>query len=159
MAPELLKKENYNYKCDLWTVGIIIYRLFFGRPPFSGNSEDALIHNIDEIGNNFKKTGNQTLDDLISKLLEKEPEKRINWKDYLNHSFFKKESQKIFLFYDKFGNDDDVRLFGKKFVENNKNNIELIINGTKSELVENIKNTGKDNIIQMIIKKKLTNIE
>lgn len=158
MAPELLKKEDYNYKCDLWTVGIIIYRLFFGRPPFSGNSEDNLIKNIEELGNNLKKTGNETLDDLIKKLLEKDPTKRINWNEYLNHPFFNKKYQEIKLIYEKFGN-DDVQIFGKKFVENNKNNIELYINGQKSELVDKIKNTGKDNFITMIIKKKLTNLE
>ena len=44
-------------------------------------------------------------------------------------------------------------------MENNKNNIELKINGIKSELVEEINNSGRDNMIVMIIKKKLTNIE
>ena len=29
MAPEILKGENYNYKCDLWSLGVIIYRLKF----------------------------------------------------------------------------------------------------------------------------------
>ena len=27
MSPEILKGEEYNYKCDLWSIGIIIYRL------------------------------------------------------------------------------------------------------------------------------------
>ena len=158
MAPELLKKEKYNYKCDLWTIGIILYRLFFGRPPFSGNSQEALIKNIEDLGNNLKKTGNENLDDLIKKLLEKDPTKRIDWKEYFCHPFFNPKYQKIFLLYKKFGN-DKVRLFGHKFVENNKNNIELKINGIKSELVEEINNSGRDNMIVMIIKKKLTNIE
>ena len=30
MAPEILKGEEYNYKVDLWSIGIIIYSLYFG---------------------------------------------------------------------------------------------------------------------------------
>ena len=37
----------------------------------------------------FKKTGDANLDDLICKLLEKKPNKRITWDEYFNHSFFK----------------------------------------------------------------------
>ena len=29
MAPEVLNEEDYNYKCDLWSLGVIIYQLFF----------------------------------------------------------------------------------------------------------------------------------
>ena len=51
MAPEILKKKEYNYKCDLWSVGIIIYNLVFGKLPFSGETEIALSNLI----NIFKK--------------------------------------------------------------------------------------------------------
>ena len=77
MAPELLKKEEYNYKCDLWSLGIIIYKLYFGKSPFSGITEEALTRNIVNFrSNNFKKIGNKDLDDLLKNLLEKEKEKR-----------------------------------------------------------------------------------
>jgi len=36
MAPEILKGEEYNYKADLWSIRIIIYRLYFGKFPFIG---------------------------------------------------------------------------------------------------------------------------
>ena len=140
MSPELLKKENYNYKSDLWSIGIIIYRLFFRKAPFSGNTENDILNNIHQFGNNLKITGNDTLDDLIKKILVKYPVNRLDWDGYLNHPFFKKNKE-IKLVYKKFGN-DDVQTFGTKFVENNKNNIELIINSVKSELIDIIKNTG-----------------
>ena len=90
MAPEILEKKEYDEKCDLWSIGIIIYRLLFFNSPFSGYTETALIKNIKKLGNNkLKKSGNKELDDLIKKLLEKDPEKRINWVDYFNHPFFK----------------------------------------------------------------------
>ena len=89
MAPEILEKKEYDEKCDLWSIGIIIYRLLFFNSPFSGYTETALIKNIKKLGNNkLKKSGNKELDDLIKKLLEKDPEKRINWANYFNHPFF-----------------------------------------------------------------------
>jgi len=50
-------------------------------------------------------------------------------------------------------------IFGYNFVENNKNNIELEINGEKSKLVERYKLKKGINNIKMIIKNKLTNLE
>ncbi len=37
----------------------------------------------------LKKTNDDKLDDLISKLVVNNPEKRLNWNDYFNHPFFK----------------------------------------------------------------------
>ena len=96
MAPELLKKEEYNYKCDLWSLGIIIYKLYFGKSPFSGITEEALTRNIVNFrANNFKKIGNKDLDDLLKNLLEKEKEKRLNWDKYFNHPFFRIKDKNI----------------------------------------------------------------
>jgi len=95
MAPEILKLkegEEYNYKCDLWSIGIIIYRLLYLKSPFPGEVEEVIIRSIDKLGNKIlKKTGNEELDDLIKKLLEKEPSKRLDWNGYLNHPFFNKK--------------------------------------------------------------------
>ena len=90
MPPEILKGEEYNYKCDLWSLGIILYRLIFGKLPFKGDKESALINQIDNLWNRLiKEIENKELDDLIKRILEKEPTKRLNWDDYFNHSFFK----------------------------------------------------------------------
>ena len=88
MAPEILNGKEYNYKCDLWSIGIIIYRLKFVKSPFSGITENAIINNIKNFKNKLINTGNKELDDLIQKLLEKNNEKRIKWDEYFNHPFF-----------------------------------------------------------------------
>ena len=154
MAPEILVKGNYNYKCDLWSLGIILYRLKFGKSPFFGDTENALINNINEFVNlSLNSSGDEELDDLINKLLEKDYSKRLNWDEYFNHPFF----FKINLIYKKYGNNTNI--FGAKFVENNKNNIELIINGKRSKLVSRTELIEGDNNIQIIIKNKINNLE
>jgi len=39
MAPEILKKQRYGEKCDVWSLGVILYCLLTGKPPFGGESD------------------------------------------------------------------------------------------------------------------------
>ena len=170
MAPEILEGKEYNYKCDLWSIGIIIYKLYFGKSPFPAISESGLINNINDYDKgirNINKTGNKNLDDLIKKLLEKDPLKRLSWDEYFNHPFFINDNI-INLIYDV--NKDSyfdcnemeiekVNIFGEEFVENNKDNIELIINEKKCELVYNYKLEYDEYKIQIIIKNKINKLK
>jgi len=158
MAPEILNGQVHNYKCDLWSIGIIIYKLFFGKPPFSGVTEAALINNIINGGKKFlKSTNNKDLDELINKLLEIEIDKRLSWDEYFNHPFIKYK-QNINLIYETDENSIES-IFGEKFVMNNKNNIELIINGIKSKLISKCKLKKGINNIEIIIKNNFRNLE
>ena len=159
MAPEILKREEYNYKCDLWSIGIIIYKLYFGKFPYFGENESTIINKIEELGNKIlKETDNKELDNLIKNLLEKDSTKRLTWDQYFNHSFFRTKSNKINLIYEC--EEDGIwRIFGETFVENNKNNIELLINGIKSELVEKYELKKGENNIEILIKNKIKNLE
>ena len=51
------------------------------------------------------------------------------------------------------------RIFGDKFVENNRNNIDLIINGINNNLIDRYKLQKGENTIKIIIKNKITNLE
>jgi len=162
--PEILKEGKFNYKSNLWTIGIILFNLKFLKFPFSEGGILSLIDNIVDFNNNIiEKTGNEELDDLIKRCLEKDHEKRINWDEYFNHPFFSYFSNKINLIYykkkekDRYNRDNNI--FGSKFVENNKNNIELKINGKKSEFVQKYELNYGENNIEIIIKNKITNFE
>ena len=160
MAPEILSGGEYNYKCDLWSIGIIIYRLIFGNMPYKGETENEILNNINNLGNKIlKEAENKDLIDLIKKLLEKDPLKRINWDEYYNHCFFKNKYKKVINLIYYLEQDGKCHIFGEKFVENNKNKIELVINGKKNELVNDYELKKGENNIQLIIKHKINNLE
>ena len=82
MAPEILKSEIYVRKCDLWSLGVIIYLCLFIEFPIREEDHDLIIKEP------LKTSGNALLDDLIRKLLVKNPDNRITWEQYFEHPFF-----------------------------------------------------------------------
>lgn len=94
MAPEVLKGEQYNFKVDWWSLGCVIYDMMSGKPPFTGNSHKVIQEKI--IKNKLKLPYYFSMDakDLLNKLLNKNPEKRIavddQWSSFQNHRFFRK---------------------------------------------------------------------
>jgi serine/threonine protein kinase len=47
MAPEIVKKIEYDPKAtDIWAIGILVYRMLYGVPPFRAPSEKELYQKI-----------------------------------------------------------------------------------------------------------------
>lgn len=98
-SPEVIK-GSYNEKCDIWSLGIILYFMLCGYPPFSGENDNQLIQNILNGKLNFPKTEwkniSDSAKDLISKMLCPE-KKRLSAKEIMNQKWFKSKlkNQKI----------------------------------------------------------------
>ncbi|KAI8565224.1 hypothetical protein RHMOL_Rhmol03G0243200 [Rhododendron molle] len=95
MAPELVREQPYNHTADLWSLGVILYELFVGQPPFYTNSVYALIRHIikdpvkypDNMSPNFKS--------FLRGLLNKEPQNRLTWPSLLQHPFVKETLEEL----------------------------------------------------------------
>jgi len=90
MAPEILSGNDYNNKCDLWSLGVNIYQLYTKKPPYTGQFESHILKQINKLGQSVLNViEDEKLKDLLSKLLVKNPEQRLSWKEYFEHDFFK----------------------------------------------------------------------
>ena len=150
MAPEIMKGGKYNYKCDLWSLGIIIYELFFKKRPYKGDTEFAILGIIYKFGKEvLKETGDDLLDKLIKKLLEQDPENRPTWDEYLNDPFFVVNEIKIV--YKILPKETRIRIFGKEFVENNSNKCKIKYKDQQYDLQEFFDIKNDEEKIELII--------
>ena len=170
MAPEILMGEPYDLKCDLWSLGVIIYILYFREHPYpTAKSDIALINQINNYGQKyFKKSENEDFDNLISKLLIKDPEKRISWEEYFKHTFLTLNQILITLKINKEDVDKKILILNdiddngnknEEIEKLNNNDLELFINNKLYEFKKYFipEKEGEYNI-KINLKKKLKNL-
>ena len=96
IAPEVLLSE-YDEKCDIWSIGVILYTLLAGRPPFEGSNELEIVKKVRE-GHydldipELSKTSREAKD-LIMRLLAYEPSERITLDMAMEHRWIKIHDQ------------------------------------------------------------------
>lgn len=79
-------EAKYTESVDLWTLGVIMYEMVTGEPPFYTESLRDTYRKIQEI--EYEKTGDKVLDDLLSNLLV-DKSKRFTSEQIKKHEFFK----------------------------------------------------------------------
>lgn len=93
ISPEMISGQEANFGVDWWALGIIMFEMLTGEVPFTGNSPDEVFTNVlnmdlSKILENTENLSEKAID-LIKKLLEKDPEKRIkNATEIKSHEFF-----------------------------------------------------------------------
>eukprot|EP00882_Tetradesmus_deserticola_P027784 GHRQ01030911.1.p1 GENE.GHRQ01030911.1~~GHRQ01030911.1.p1 ORF type:complete len:225 (+),score=63.93 GHRQ01030911.1:3-677(+) len=79
VAPEVLRK-NYSYEADMWSLGVILYILLSGLPPFWGDTEDQIFKMVLKGAIDFKSEPwpkiSDAAKDCVKQLLEMDPAKR-----------------------------------------------------------------------------------
>ncbi len=91
VAPEVLKNEPYGNPVDLWSLGVILYILLCGFPPFYHESTAALYKQIKKGEFDFPapywSNISASAKDLVKKLLTVDPNQRYTAKQVLSHSW------------------------------------------------------------------------
>ena len=88
-APEIINGEEYNEKCDLWSFGITLYQLYFGKFPYGFKPSRYMVIKLisDEEGFNYEKTNLPALDDIFNGLLQINPKKRLTFEQFFELVF------------------------------------------------------------------------
>lgn len=98
VAPEVLEQKPYGTPCDSWSIGVVLYILLCGCPPFSGDDENhfQLFQNIIKCEYDFSHETwehvSQSPKDLIKNLLVFEPSKRLTPAQLLQHPWITGEN-------------------------------------------------------------------
>jgi len=90
MNPQTLNDEAYSVKCDVWSTGVVIYEVMFGRLPWTGTSIVGLLNNIRKLPLDFPKPVSEETKDLLRKMLQIREENRIDFNGIWEHPALKK---------------------------------------------------------------------
>ena len=92
VSPEVLNGE-YDEKSDVWSIGVMLFIMLGGRPPFEGDSEKEIYKKIKKGKyymdlNSWKDVSDEAID-LVRRLLKFDPNKRITCANALEHRWIK----------------------------------------------------------------------
>ena len=91
IAPEILDgKTGHSYEVDIWSLGVIIYTLIIGKPPFETRDVKTTYKRIKMNAYSFPETAiiSEAAKNLISQILVTDPSKRPTLDQILTHDFF-----------------------------------------------------------------------
>ena len=87
MAPEIMMNLPYDEKSDLWSVGVMMYQLYYKEIPYDGMTEMEILNKI-RANTPYKQPEDKYFRDLLNKIFVVNPQNRISWNEYFNHPFF-----------------------------------------------------------------------
>ena len=99
VAPEVIKNMNYSNKCDVWSLGCIMYALICGQLPFDGETQEEITKATLRKSLEFRRpvwnTVSDTCKNLITNMLKKSPDSRYSLDQVMQHEFFNRPQRKL----------------------------------------------------------------
>lgn len=77
LSPGIVKGIGYGRITDFWSLGAIMYEMLTGKSPFHSKNTEKVLENILFKDLSFKEIYSAKATKLLSRLLERNPEKRI----------------------------------------------------------------------------------
>jgi len=96
-APEVIQGKEYDKNVDIWSLGVIVYILLYGDPPFYSDRQGELLKLILDCNLNQLKYGDEVSEegrDFVKHLLVKNPAERYTAEQCLKHSWLQKKRSK-----------------------------------------------------------------
>lgn len=97
VAPEVLKKQGYDKACDIWSLGILLYTMLAGFPPFASSPNDngdAILARIENGSVSFQgptwANVSAEAKAIILGMLHRDPSKRLDAQELMRHPWFGK---------------------------------------------------------------------
>ncbi|KRX99287.1 Aurora kinase A [Trichinella pseudospiralis] len=85
MSPEVILRQAYDAKVDVWALGILLYQFLVGDVPFDGRTNQEVTSNVLDKELTIPDGLSEEASDLIKKLLTKDPSKRISLSELIQH--------------------------------------------------------------------------
>ena len=89
LAPEMVRKAGHGKAMDWYLLGVVLFEMVTGVPPFYAETKEELFHNIQHSALKVPETLSPELQDLLARLLERDPNKRIVVDEIKAHKWFK----------------------------------------------------------------------
>lgn len=91
MAPEVQDGKSVSRACDVWSFGVVLYKLVCGEHPFKADTKEEYMEKSKSVSYKIPSSVNPIVADLISNCIKSRPESRFTIVDILNHRFFNPE--------------------------------------------------------------------
>lgn len=87
LPPEMIEGRDHDEKVDLWSLGVLMYEFLVGAPPFEAEGHTQTYRRISRVDLKFPSYVAEDAQDLITKLLVKDPSKRFALKQMKHHKW------------------------------------------------------------------------
>ena len=87
LPPEIVNESGHNTGADIWCLGILLFEMLTGTTPFVSKGKDQMLVNIANAKAKFPLAMPPLVKELISKMIEKDPNKRISAKEIKAHAW------------------------------------------------------------------------
>ena len=136
MSPEIVNDRLHTNKVDMWCLGILLYELLHGNPPYKASDLDEIHKEISQNRIMINSCISKDTKDLMKNLLRKNPENRYDIDEMLRHPAFEKNKKEF------------LKPLKKQDLETLIRNFILNSDGSSNNIPDIIKNYKKNGIIE-----------